>query len=175
MSTYKIDAAHSEITFKVKHLMITNVTGNFTSFDATLESDASDFSDAKITFSADVNSITTNNEQRDGHLKSDDFFAAAAYPTLTFTSTSFTKKFDENYSLVGDLTIKENTRTVTLNVEYTGTVTDAYGQVKSGFEINGSINRKDFGLTWGAVTEAGGVVVSDEVKLNLNVQTIKQA
>ena len=175
MSTYKIDAAHSEITFKVKHLMITNVTGNFTSFDATLESDASDFSDAKITFSADVNSVTTNNEQRDGHLKSDDFFAAATYPTLTFTSTSFTKKSDDQYSLVGDLTIKGNTKSVTLHVNYAGTVTDPYQQVKAGFEIEGKINRKDFGLTWGAVTEAGGVVVSDEVKLQLNIQMIKQA
>jgi polyisoprenoid-binding protein YceI len=175
MATYKIDAAHSEITFKVKHLMITNVTGNFTKFDATLESNADDFSDAKISFEADVNSINTNNEQRDGHLKSDDFFGAEAFPALTFTSTSFTKKTNEEYSLIGDLTIKGTTKTVELNVEYGGTVTDPYGQVKAGFEINGKINRKDFGLTWGAITEAGGVVVSDEVKLNLGVQMIKQA
>jgi polyisoprenoid-binding protein YceI len=175
MATYKIDAAHSEITFKVKHLMITNVTGNFTSFDATLESEASDFSDAKISFSADVNSISTNNEQRDGHLKSDDFFGAETYPTLTFNSTSFKHLQNKNFELVGDLTIKGTTKSIVLNVEYTGTVTDPYGQVKSGFEINGTINRKDFGLTWGAVTEAGGIVVSDEVKLHLNVQMIKQA
>ncbi len=175
MAIYKIDAAHSEITFKVKHLMITNVTGNFTKFDATLESNADDFSDAKISFEADVNSISTNNEQRDGHLKSDDFFGAEAFPALTFTSTSFTKKSNDEYSLVGDLTIKGTTKTIELNVEYGGTVTDGYGQVKAGFEINGKINRKDFGLTWGAVTEAGGIVVSDEVKLNLGVQMIKQA
>lgn len=175
MATYKIDAAHSEITFKVKHLMITNVTGNFTKFDATLESNDDDFSDAKISFDADVNSITTNNEQRDGHLKSDDFFGAEAFPTLTFTSTSFTKKSGNEYILVGDLTIKGTTEPVELNVEYGGTATDGWGQVKAGFEINGKINRKDFGLTWGSLTEAGGVVVSDEVKLNLNVQMIKQA
>ncbi len=175
MATYKIDAAHSEITFKVKHLMITNVTGNFTKFDATLESNSDDFSDAKISFEADVNSINTNNEQRDGHLKSDDFFGAEAFPTLTFTSTSFTKKSNDEYSLVGDLTVKGTTKSVVLNVEYGGTVTDPYSQVKAGFEINGKINRKDFGLTWGAITEAGGVVVSDEVKLNLGVQMIKQA
>ncbi|MEO8171996.1 MAG: YceI family protein [Sediminibacterium sp.] len=173
MSTYKIDAAHSEITFKVKHLMITNVTGSFTKFDATMESAAADFSDAKISFEADVNSISTNNEQRDGHLKSDDFFAAEKFPKLSFTSKSFTKKSDDEYTLTGDLTIRGNTKNVELNVEYGGTATDPYGQVKAGFEINGKINRKDFGLTWGAVTEAGGVVVSDEVKLHLNVQMIK--
>ena len=175
MATYKIDPAHSEITFKVKHLMITNVTGNFTNFDATLETDASDFSDAKINFSADVNSISTNNEQRDGHLKSDDFFGAEAFPTLTFTSTSFKHKDNKTFELVGDLTIKGQTKSIALNVDYGGTATDPYGQVKSGFEITGKINRKDFGLSWGAVTEAGGVVVSDEVKLQLNVQMIKQA
>ncbi|NCI51986.1 YceI family protein [Sediminibacterium roseum] len=174
MSTYKIDAAHSEITFKVKHLMITNVTGSFTRFDATLESDADDFSDAKITFEADVDSVTTNNEQRDAHLKGDDFFAADKFPKLSFVSKSFTKKSDDQYTLTGDLTIRDNTKTVELAVEYGGTVTDPWGQVKAGFEINGKINRKDFGLTWGAVTEAGGVVVSDEVKLHFNIEMVRQ-
>ena len=109
MATYKVDASHSEITFKVKHLMITNVTGSFQQFDATLEAEAADFSDAKISFSADVNSISTNNEQRDGHLKSDDFFAAEKFPTISFSSTSFTKKSDDAYVLVGDLTIRDVT------------------------------------------------------------------
>lgn len=175
MSTYKIDAAHSEISFKVKHLMITNVTGSFTKFDATIESEAADFSDAKISFEADTNSITTNNEQRDGHLKSADFFAADKFPKLSFQSKSITKKGEDSYTLTGDLTIRDTTKTVELNVEYGGTITDPYGQVKSGFEIKGKINRKDFGLTWAAVTEAGGIVLSDEVKLNLAVQMIKQA
>ncbi len=175
MATYKIDAAHSEITFKVKHLMITNVTGSFTKFDATLETNADDFSDAKISFDADVNSISTNNEQRDGHLKSADFFDAETFPTLSFKSTSFAPKSDNEYSLVGDLTLKDHTKSVELNVEYGGTVTDPYAQVKAGFEITGKINRQDFGLTWSAVTEAGGIMVSDEVKLAFNVQMIKQA
>ncbi len=175
MSTYKIDTAHSEITFKVKHLMITNVTGSFTKFDATMEAEQADFSDAKISFEADVNSISTNNEQRDGHLKSDDFFAAEKFPKLSFVSTSFTKISDEEYTLTGNLTLRGVTKSIVLGVEYGGTATDPYGQVKSGFEIGGKINRKDFGLTWGAVTEAGGVVVSDEVKLHLAVQMIKQA
>ena len=173
MSTYKIDASHSEITFKVKHLMITNVTGSFTKFDATMESEAADFSDAKINFSADADSISTHNEQRDGHLKGDDFFAADKFPKLLFTSASLVKN-GEKYTLTGDLTIRDVTKAVELAVEFGGTMTDPYGQVKSGFEINGKINRKDFGLTWGAVTEAGGVVVSDEVKLHLAVQMIKQ-
>ncbi|MCA6449109.1 MAG: YceI family protein [Chitinophagaceae bacterium] len=175
MSTYKIDAAHSEITFKVKHLMITNVTGSFTKFDATLESSAADFSDAKISFEADIDSISTNNEQRDGHLKSDDFFAAASFPKLSFVSTSFEKLNDSAYLLKGNLTIRGNSKPVELAVEYGGTVTDPYGQVKAGFEIGGKISRKEFGLTWSATTEAGGVVVSDEVKLHLAVQMIKQA
>ncbi len=175
MSTYKIDASHSEITFKVKHLMITNVTGSFQEFDATLESAEENFSDAKINFSANVNSISTNNEQRDTHLKSADFFEVEKFPTLQFVSTSLIPKGGSDYVLNGDLTIKGNTRPVSLKVEFGGTMTDFYGQNKAGFEINGTINRSDFGLTWSAVTEAGGVVVSDEIKLNMAVQMVKQA
>ena len=175
MSTFKIDAAHSEITFKVKHLMITNVTGSFTKFDATMESNATDFSDATISFEADVNSITTNNEQRDAHLKSDDFFSAEKFPKLVFANGKLVKKSEDKYTLTGEFTIRDVTKTIDLDVEYGGTMTDPWGQVKSGFEISGKINRKDFGLAWGAVTEAGGVVVSDEVKLHLAVQMVKQA
>jgi polyisoprenoid-binding protein YceI len=175
MSTYKIDPMHSEITFKVKHLMITNVTGSFQEFDASMESAEENFSDAKINFSANVNSISTNNEQRDTHLKSADFFEAEKFPTLQFVSTSLVSKGGSDYVLNGDLTIKGNTKPVSLHVEFGGTMTDFYGQNKAGFEINGKINRSDFGLTWSAVTEAGGVVVSDEIKLNMAVQMVKQA
>jgi polyisoprenoid-binding protein YceI len=175
MATYKIDPMHSEITFKVKHLMITNVTGSFQQFDATLEANEADFSDAVITFEAAVDSISTNNEQRDTHLKSDDFFAAATHPKLSFVSTSFTHKSGSEYVLKGDLTIKGNTKPVELAVDFGGRMTDFYGQDKAGFEITGKINRSEFGLTWSAVTEAGGVVVSDEIKLNLAVQMVKQA
>lgn len=175
MAIYKIDPMHSEITFKVKHLMITNVTGSFQQFDATMEANAEDFSDAKINFEADINSISTSNEQRDTHLKSDDFFSAEQFPKLSFTSTSFTHKGGSDYVLNGDLTIKGNTKPVSLNVEFGGRMTDFYGQDKAGFEISGKINRSEFGLTWSAVTEAGGVVVSDEIKLNLAVQMVKQA
>jgi len=175
MATYKIDAAHSEITFKVKHLMISSVTGSFTTFDATLESSKEDFSDAKVSFEADVNTITTGNEQRDAHLKSDDFFAAETYPKLTFVSKEIKKVDDENFKLIGDLTIRDVTKPIELSVEYGGTITDPWGQVKAGFEIAGKINRKEFNLLWSAVTETGGIVVSDEVKLQLNVEMVKQA
>lgn len=175
MATYKIDAAHSEITFKVKHLMITNVSGNFSKFDATMESNKEDFSDASISFEADVNSISTNNEQRDAHLKSADFFNAEQYPKLVFKSTSFQKKEDNEYILNGDLTIFNVTKPISLKAEYGGDVIDPSGQHKEGFEIEGKIKRSDFGLKWNALTEAGGAVVSDDVRLILNVQMIKQA
>ena len=175
MAIYKLDAMHSEITFKVKHLMISTVTGNFTTFDATMEAEAEDFSDAKISFTADVASISTGNEQRDGHLKSADFFDAEKFPAISFASSSFKHKSGSDYELTGDLTIKDTTAPVTLAVEYGGAMTDFYGQSKVGFELSAKISRAAFGLTWSAVTEAGGVVVSDEVKLQLSVQLVKQA
>ncbi len=175
MATYNIDPLHSEITFKVKHLMITNVTGNFGKFSGKMESGKDDFSDAEIDFEADVNSINTNNEQRDGHLKSGDFFDAAQYPNITFKSTSFDKQTDDIYKLNGDLTAHGVTKPVTFSAELGGAATDMYGQSKIGFEISGSVHRKDFGLEWNAALETGGVVLSDEVKLLLNVQLIKQA
>ncbi|MBY0348866.1 MAG: YceI family protein [Hydrotalea flava] len=175
MATYKIDAAHSEVTFKVKHLMISSVTGKFQQFDGSLQVEKDDFTDAKINFEADVNSITTGNEQRDGHLKSDDFFAADKFPKLLFQSTDIKKVNDEKYSLTGNLTIRDITKTVTLDVSYGGQIVDPWGQTKLGFEVEGKINRKDFGLTWSATTETGGIVVSDEVKLHMNFELAKQA
>ncbi|TAH00486.1 MAG: polyisoprenoid-binding protein [Sphingobacteriales bacterium] len=175
MATYKIDPSHSEIQFKVKHMMITNVNGQFTQFDGSLTADAADFSDAQINFEASVDSITTHNEQRDAHLKSADFFNAAEFPKLTFVSSSFKKNTDDTYKLSGLLTIRGISKPVVLDVEYGGTMTDPWGQVKAGFEINGKISRKEFDLKWNTVTEAGGVVVGDEVKLHLGVQLVKQA
>ena len=172
-TTWAIDPTHSEIEFKIKHLMISTVTGRFTDFTASVESNEDDFSDAKISFSANIASITTGNEQRDGHLKSDDFFAADKFPTLSFTSTSFTKEGSE-YKLTGDLTIKDVTKSVTFDVEYSGVQGDFYGNTKAGFELTGKIKRKEFNLTWDAVTEAGGIVVSDEVKIACNIQLVKQ-
>lgn len=175
MATYKIDAAHSEILFKVRHLMISNITGSFKKFDAVLESDAPDFTDAKISFEADIDSIDTNSAQRDGHLKSDDFFSAEKFPKLTFVSTGIAKEDDEDYKLEGELTIRDVTRHVVLDVTYNGTMVDPWGQTKAGFEITGKINRKEYGLKWHAATETGSIVAGDEVKLTLNVQMLKAA
>ncbi len=175
MTTWKIDAAHSEIEFKVKHLMITNVTGHFGEYDATLTTSKEDFTDANISFEANVNSVSTKNGQRDEHLKSPDFFDAANHPKIAFQSTEVKKKDADSFILKGDLTIRGTTRPVDLNVEYAGITVDPWGQTKAGFELSGKINRKDFGLTWSATTEAGGLVVSDEVRLILAVQMIKQA
>ncbi|MCC6760208.1 MAG: YceI family protein [Chitinophagaceae bacterium] len=174
MATYKIDPLHSEIKFRVKHLMISNVTGEFKTFDATLTAEAADFSDASISFEADINSISTNNEQRDGHLKSDDFFNAEQFPKMTFASTSVEKTGDDELLVHGNLTIRDVTKPVTLKAEIGGTMVDFYGQTKVGFDVSGTIQRKDFNLSWDAVTEAGGVVVSNDVKLLLAVQFTKQ-
>jgi polyisoprenoid-binding protein YceI len=171
MAIWKIDPMHSEVQFKVKHLMISTVTGDFKAYDASAESEADDsLENAQINFSAQIDSITTGNEQRDGHLKSAEFFDAESFPVLKFESTSYS-----NNVLKGNLTIKDVTKEVNLNTEFGGIMTDFYGQTKAGFEISGKINRQDFGLTWSAITEAGGVVVSDEVKLILNIQMVKQA
>ncbi|SMO58112.1 YceI family protein [Gracilimonas mengyeensis] len=170
---WKIDPTHSEVQFKVKHLVISTVTGSFGSYDGTIETDGDDFKKAKATFSADIDSISTNNEDRDQHLKSDDFFNAEEFPQLKFESVNFEKIKDGEYKVTGDLTIRDVTKKVLLDVVHGGTVVDPYGQTKAGFEISGSINRKDFGLTWSAVTEAGNVVVGDQVKLQLNVQFVQ--
>ncbi|CAG5081531.1 YceI family protein [Parvicella tangerina] len=166
---WKIDPTHSDIAFKVKHMMISTVTGFFNEFDGEVETENDDFSGAKINFNVSIDSINTKNEDRDAHLKSDDFFNAAEYPKMTFVSKSF-----DGENLVGDLTIRDVTKEVKLDVEYLGTAVDPYGQTKAGFEVTGSLNRKEFGLNWSAVTEAGNIVVSDKVKLQLDVQFIKQ-
>ena len=176
MATTKwvLDAAHTEVTFKVRHLMIANVTGSFTKFNSEAETSGDDFSDVKVFFTAETASVTTDNEQRDGHLKSDDFFNAEKYPEIRFESTGFKKKKDNEYELEGTLTIRDVSKSVKLEVESGGVIVDAYGQTKAGFSVTGKINRKDFGLNWSAVTEAGGIVVSDEVKMIIEVQYVKQ-
>ncbi|PAU94798.1 hypothetical protein CK503_04810 [Aliifodinibius salipaludis] len=170
---WKIDPAHSEVQFKVKHLVISTVTGSFSSYDGQIEADGDNFENAKATFTADIDSISTNNEDRDQHLKSEDFFNTEEYPKLKFESTNFEKVGDGEYKVTGDLTIRDVTKEIKLDVVHGGTVGDQYGQTKAGFEVEGTINRKEFGLTWSAVTEAGNVVVGDEIKLQLNVQFIQ--
>jgi len=172
MATTKwaLDPMHSEVQFKVKHLVISTVTGSFKTFEGTVTTQGDTFEGAEVEFSLDVNSIDTNQEQRDGHLKSAEFFDGEKYPKITFKSTSLTDD-----KLTGDLTIKDVTKSVTLDVEHGGTATDFYGNLKAGFEVVGKINRKDFGLTWNGVTEAGAVVVGEDIKLIINAQFAKQA
>lgn len=170
---WKIDPTHSEVQFKVKHLVISTVTGSFGSFDGQIEADGDDFENAIATFSADINTISTNNEDRDQHLKSEDFFNAEEFPRLKFESKNFEKTGNGEYKVTGDLTIRDVTKEIDLDVVHGGTVDDPYGQTKAGFEITGSINRKEFGLSWNAVTEAGNVVVADKIKLQLNVQFVQ--
>lgn len=169
ITKWVVDPAHSEFLFKVKHMMISTVTGRFERFNATVETDGEDFSDAEISVEVEVDSINTNSPDRDNHLKSDDFFNAEKYPVIRFHSVSF-----DGETLTGDLTIRETTRRIGLQVESNGTAVDPYGQTKAGFELTGEINRKEFGLKWDAVTEAGNVVVSDKVKLVIDVQFIRQ-
>ena len=171
---WKIDPSHSEIQFKVKHLMITTVTGYFRTFDLEVETESDDFNTAsRIVFTADIDSIDTNNQQRDTHLKSADFFDAENHGQLRFEGKKYESKGD-SAQLHGDLTIRGTTKPITLNVEYGGIVVDPYGQTKAGFTVNGKISRKEFGLTWSAVTEAGQVVVSDDIRILAEIQLVKQ-
>jgi len=177
MSTTKwvIDPSHSNIGFKVKHLMISTVSGEFGSYSGALIAEGDSFGAASVEFSADVNSISTANEQRDGHLKSPDFFDAENHPAISFKSNGFSKKGENEFEMTGDLSIRGLRKPVKLAVEFAGIVQDPYGNTKAGFSINGKINRKDFGLAWSAVTEAGSVVVGEEVRLVMEVQLLKEA
>ncbi|QFZ54454.1 YceI family protein [Oceanihabitans sp. IOP_32] len=168
-TNWNVDNSHSEIAFKVKHMMISTVTGHFEDFQATAKTNGDDFNDAIFEFSAKTASINTKNKDRDAHLKSDDFFNSEQYPEMSFTSKSF-----DGEKLIGDLTIRDITKEVTLEADFNGIAVDPYNQTKAGFEITGEINRKDFNLTWSAVTEAGSIVVSDKVKLVIDIQFTKQ-
>jgi polyisoprenoid-binding protein YceI len=174
ITKWVIDPMHSEVQFKVKHLVISTVSGFFKSFEGTLESENDDFDNANIYFALNIDSIDTNQSQRDEHLKSPEFFDAAQFPQITFKSTSFKKTDDDEFKLTGDLTVKGVTKTVTLDAEFGGATDDFYGNTKAGFEVTGKINRKDFGLTWDGVTEAGSVVVGEDIKLLINLQLAKQ-
>jgi polyisoprenoid-binding protein YceI len=169
-----MDPAHSEVTFKVRHMMITNVTGTFENSTGSMHSDLPDFTDAEIHFEAEVVSVNTRNSQRDEHLRTNDFFDAASHPKLSFKSSKLEKVGDKDYLLHGDITIKGVTKQITLQVAYKGLVVDPWGLMRAGFEMNGAVQRADFGLLWNASTEDGSIVLSDEVKLLMNIQMIKQ-
>jgi len=177
MNTTKwvIDPAHSEIQFKVKHMMITTVTGSFKEFKSEVQTDGDDFATAKVIFEASAASVFTNAEQRDAHLRSGDFFDAENFPVIKFVSASMENIDEENWQLTGNLTIRDTTKPVKLDVEFGGVGKDPWGSTKAGFSINGKLNRKDWGLNWNAALEAGGVLVSDEVRIYAEVQYAKQA
>ena len=176
MATTKwiLDPSHSEVEFKVKHMMISNVSGEFGKFEASVETEGEDFQTAKVTFTADIDSISTGNDQRDGHLKSPDFFDAAKFPQLKFVATKYENvDNDGSYEIYGDLTIRGVTKKVKLDAEFGGVIKDPWGNTRAGISINGKINRKEFGLAWHAVTEAGGLVVSDDVRIHANLEFVK--
>ena len=172
-TNWKIDNSHSVIGFKVRHMMISNVTGTFGDFSATAVTEGNDFSTANFTFRAGIDSINTGVADRDGHLKSADFFDAPSFPDLTFSSTCVNGINSEELEIVGDLTIRGVSKEVKLKADFNGIAVDPYGQTKAGLSIVGKIKRSEFGLVWSAVTEAGNIVVGDEITLNIEIQFIK--
>lgn len=174
-STWSIDPTHSEIGFKVKYMMFTTVNGKFNDFQSTIENEGEQFTDSKISFTAKVSSIDTNNADRDNHLKSGDFFETEKFEDLKFDVTNISKVNDQNYTVTGDLTIKDVTRPVELKGEYSGLLQDPWGNTRIGLSLNGAINRKDFGLGWNTALETGGVLVGEEIKLFAEVQYVKQS
>jgi len=169
ITNWNLDASHSEVQFKVKHMVISTVTGSFDEFQATLSSESEDFSDANFTFSTNVDSINTKNSDRDNHLKSDDFFSVTTHDKIVFTSTSGIK----NDKIEGEIEIKGIKKPITLSADFGGVIVDPWGMTRVGFEFTGEINRKDFGLSWSATTEAGGLVVADKIKLLINLEFTK--
>lgn len=171
---WAIDPAHSQIGFKVKHMMFTNVSGQFENYQGVIVTENDDFSTANIDFKADSDSISTRNTDRDKHLKSADFFDAQNHPQMTFKSSSFTQNSKGDYELAGDLTIRGVSRFVKLPAEFSGLMTDPWSNTKAGITVSGKINRKDWGLNWNSALETGGVLVSEEVKLEIELQLVKQ-
>lgn len=170
---WTIDPTHSEIGFKVKHMMFTNVSGKFEKYNGVIETAGNSFDNTKVEFTAETASVTTGNKDRDAHLVSADFFDVANYPELKFVSTSFTSNGNDTFVMKGDLSLHGITKPVTLNVEYGGLANDPWGNQKAAFNITGKINRKDWGLAWNVSLDSGGVLVSEEIRLNIEVQLVK--
>lgn len=170
MATWKVDASHTRVGFTVKHMMVSKVKGSFVAVDGTIEGNPEDLTGANINFTIDTNSINTNSEDRDNHLRSADFFDAETYPQMTFVSTDIVKTDDDEYDVTGDLTIKGVTKKVTFEAEFEGIATNPWGVQIAAFEIEGKISRKEFGLTWNQALEAGGVLVGDDIKISIDLQ-----
>jgi polyisoprenoid-binding protein YceI len=168
------DPMHSELQFKIKHLMISHVTGSLKNFHAEVETEDEDFSTAKINLAAKMDSISTNNEQRDTHLRTSDFFEVEKYPELQFKSTKVEKVDSDTFVLQGELTMKGITKRVKLNVEFNGTTKDPWGGERAGFLITGKINRTDWGVNFNSMLETGGVMLSEEVRISSEIQLVKQ-
>lgn len=173
-TTWKSDNSHSNVKFTVTHLVVSEVEGYFKVYNGSISAAKPDFTDAVINFSVDVNSVNTDNENRDKHLKSDDFFNAEKFPQMNFKSVSFKKVSGNKYALEGDLTIRDITKRVKFDVTYGGTVKDPWGNIKAGFKAKGTINRFDYNLKWNTVTEAGGAVVGKDVEVVLNLEFAQQ-
>lgn len=173
--TYTLDAAHSRLGFVARHAMVTKVRGAFNDFDGTAVINGDDPSTSTVNVTAQVTSVDTRNEQRDGHLRTNDFFDAETYPTITFVSTAVTHVDGDDFQVAGDLTIKGVTKSVTFGLEFQGQATDPYGNVRVGFEGSTQINRTDFGVTFNAALETGGVLVSEKVTIELEISAIKAA
>ena len=170
---WAFDKSHSKIQFDVAHMVISEVSGQFQEYEGTVIASKEDFSDAKIDFSIDVKSIDTDDEKRDGHLKTPDFFDVAKYPKITFKSKSMKKTGKNQYKLTGDYTMHGVTKEITLDVKYGGTVKDPYGNIKAGFKITGIINRTDFGLKYNSVMDTGGMMLGEEITITCRVELIK--
>ena len=177
MSTTKwaLDPTHSELQFKIKHLMISTVTGQFNRFNGSIGTAGQDFTKAEIDFTAEIDSISTNNDQRDAHLKNGDFFDAGNFPQLSFESVQMEKKDEDTYNLEGKLTMRGVSHKVVLDVEFGGNTIDPWGNTRVGFAVNGKIKRSDFGISFGIISETGNIMLADEVKIFANIQFVKQA
>jgi polyisoprenoid-binding protein YceI len=167
---WNLDNSHSNVRFTVPHLVISEVEGSFKKFNGSITSAKPDFTDAVVNFDVDVNSINTDNDMRDKHLKGDDFFNAEQYPNMTFKSTSFKKVSGNKYALYGNMTIRNVTKPVKFDVVYGGTAKDGYGNTKAGFKASATINRFDYNLKWNALTEAGGATVGKDITIDLKLE-----
>ncbi len=177
MSTtnWAMDPSHSELTFKVRHMMVSNVTGHFKNFTATLTTEGDDMPTAKVHLTANVESISTNNEQRDGHLKTADFFDHENHPQMIFDSTKLEKVTEEEYKLHGNLSMRGVSKPVTMKVEFGGIMTDPWGNARTGFTVDGKVNRKDFGVSFSLISETGSILLGEDVTIHANVEFVKQA
>ena len=169
-----VDASHSQIGFRVKHMVVSTVSGMFRNYTVDVETDGDDFTTARVNVAIETATVDTGSDQRDGHLKSDDFFNAAQFPQITFVSTKVEKANNERYHLHGNLTIRDITKSILLDVEYGGVIKDPYGLTRAGFAVTGKVSRSDFGLKWNALLETGGMVVSDDVRINCEVEITRK-